>query len=293
MSTCVRFRLSLVVALWLILLVACGGSAAEPTSEAAAPEQATAALAEPTALPESAPADTPAPAAEQPTEPPPAAPTDAPADTPTDAPAEAPIAMPTEALPDDAPADARPLELVNYGFGVGELGAGWGLVARNPNTDYAVADSRYTLTVFDTAGNAIHSEEGSLMVLLPGQTTGAAGALLVGDEEAIAAIEVVLQTGRFVAASAGPDITAQNVMFMESTFVDGVGGMLVNPYKVDWAGLRVWAVAFDEAGNVIGGGTTILDLLPSMGSAVVAVPVEVSAKPARVELFAGPEELPE
>lgn len=285
MSTCVRFHLSLVVALLLTLLAACGGSAAEPISEAAAPQQATAAPAEPTALPEEALADTSAPAAEQPTEPPAAAATEAPADAPT--------ALPTEALPADAPAGALPLEVVGYGFGVGELGAGWGLVVTNPNAAYALEDSRYTLTVFDAAGNAIHTEEGVLPLLLPGQALGVGGALLVGDEEAVAALEVVVQTGAFVAAATGPTITAEEVTFVDGTFSDEVTGTLVNPYAVELTDLRVSAVAFDAAGNIIGGGTTILAALPDGSRAAVAVPVTVGSLPAHVDLFAAVAELPQ
>lgn len=286
MSTCVRFRLSLVVALWLILLAACGGSAAEPAGEAAAPEQATTAPAEPTAPPEEAPADTPVPAAEQSTESPPADPSEAPADTPTEAPAEVPTALPTEALPADAPAGALPLEVVGYGFGVGQFGAGWGLVVRNPNPAYALEDSRYTLTALDAGGNTFYTEEGRLPLLLPEQRLGVGGVLQVDDEEAVAALQVVVQTGAFVAREAQALITAEDVTYTAGTFSDEVAATLVNPFAVEIADLRVTAVAFDADDRVIGGGVAMLDLLPAEGSAAVVVSVTVGGEPARVEVFA-------
>ena len=50
------------------------------------------------------------------------------------------------------------------------------------------------------------------------------------------------------------------------------------------------AVAFDAADHIIGGGVTVLDLLPAGGNAAVTVPITVGGEPARVEVFAVPEE---
>ncbi len=288
MSARVRFSLPFVVVVFLlVLLAACGGAAAEPPSATAAPDDSATVPAVPTAPadeapPEEAPADTPAPAAELPTEPPAAAPTEAPAD----APANAPTARPTEALPADAPADARPLEVVGYGFGVGDFGAGWGLVVRNPNPAYALEDSRYTLTALDAAGNALYTEEGALPLLRPEQRLGVGGALQVDDEAAVAALEVVVVSGEFVAREAGALITAADIVYTPGNFSDEVTATLVNPYAVELADLRVTAVAFDAADHIIGGGVTVLDLLPAGGNAPVTVPITVGGEPARVEVFA-------
>lgn len=289
MSARVQFHLSgVVVALFLLLLTACGGSAAVPPEDAA-PQPTTAVPAEPTAPPEAAPADTPAPAAELPTEPAAAAPTDLPAE----APAEAPMALPTVALPADAPGDALPLEVAGYGFGVGQFGAGWGLVVRNPNPAYALEDSRYTLTALDAGGNALYTEEGRLPLLLPEQRLGVGGALQVADEEAVAGLEVVVQSGAFVAHEAGALITAEEVVYNPGNFSDEVTATLVNPYAVDLADLRITAVAFDADDRIMGGGAALLDLLPAGGRATVVVPVTVGGEPARVEVFAVLEELPQ
>ena len=284
----IRARLSswLIVALCLLCAVACGGAASVSPADVATPESTTA---EPAQAVEIAPADTPAPAAEEPTE----TADEPPTGTPRLVTRGAPTPASDETLPADAPAGALPLEVLGYGFGVGESDAGWGLLVVNHNTAYALVDSRYTLTVFDAAGNAIHTEEGALPLILSGQMLGVGGALLAGDEEAIAALEVVVQTGSFVAAAAGPGFITQDDTFVDGTFADEVTGTLVNPYAVEMTDLRVSAVAFDAADNIIGGGTTILGLLPASGSAAVTVPVTVGGEPARVELFAVPEELPE
>lgn len=286
MSARVRFNLLFVVALVLGLLAACGGAAAEPTSATTAPDDRPAIPAEPTAAddeapPEEAPADTPAPAAELPTAPPAAA-----TEAPVEAPADLLTAQPTEVLSAGAPADARPLEVVGYGFGVGKFGAGWGLVVRNPNPAYALADSRYTLTVLDAAGNTLYTEEGALPLLLPEQRLGVGGVLQVDNEEAVAAVEVVVQSGAFVAREAGAFITTEDVVYSPGNFSDEVTATLVNPYTVEIADLRVTAVAFDAAERIIGGGVAMLDLLPAGGNAAVTVPVTVGGEPARVEVFA-------
>lgn len=291
MSTRARFNPLFVMAAFLLLLLAagCGGAAEAPAGEVAAPAP-TSAAAEPSAV-EVEPTEAEPTIAEA--APDDAAPAEAAAAAPTEAAAEAPTAAPTEALPAGAPADALPLEVVGYGFGVGETDAGWGLLVTNPNTAYALEDSRYTLTVFDAGGNAIHTEEGVLPLLLPGELLGVGGALLAGDEEAIATLEVAVQTGAFVAAAAGPTVIAEEVTFVDGTFSDEVTGTLVNPWTAEMTDLRLSAVAFDEAGHIIGGGTTILDALPAGGRAAVTVPVTVGGTPALVELFAAVAEVPE
>jgi hypothetical protein len=271
----------------LILLPACSGSP-PPPGDTTLPPLSTSTPAELSApteeLPvEAAPADTPAPI-----EPPVATPTAAVPEAATE-----PAAAATVALPAGAPADAQPLEIVGSGFGVGRFGAGWGLVVHNPNTTYALVGSRYTLTARDADGNTLSSEEGSLPLLLPGQRLGVGGALQVDDEEAVAALEVTVQMGEFVAGATSSLITAENVVYTAGNFSDEVSGTLVNPFATEIAGVRVAAVAFDAADNIIGGGTTILAALPAQGRAAVTVPVTVGGEPARVELFAVLEELPE
>ena len=73
---------------------------------------------------------------------------------------------------------------------------------------------------------------------------------------------------------------------LTTTTSSAVTATLVNPYAVELADLRVTAVAFDAADHIIGGGVTILDLLPAGGNAAVTVPVTVGGEPARVEVFA-------
>lgn len=288
MSTSVCLRLSLFAAAFaLILLPACSGSP-PPPGDTTLPPLSTSTPAELSApteeLPvEAAPADTPAPI-----EPPVATPTAAVPEAATE-----PAAAATVALPAGAPADGQPLEVVGSGFGVGRFGAGWGLVVSNPNAAYALIDSRYTLTARDAGDNTLATEEGSLPLLLPGQRLGVGGALQVDDEEAVAALEVTVQMGEFVAGATSSLITAENVVYTAGNFSDEISGALVNPFATEIAGVRVAAVAFDAADNIIGGGTTILAALPAQGRAAVTVPVTVGGEPARVELFAVLEELPE
>lgn len=287
MSTRARYNPLFVVAAFLLILLAAGcGGGVEPPADVAAPESPTAESAQ---AAEIAPAGTPAPVAAEPTE----AAAEPPTATPRLVTRGAPTPASDETLPADAPADALPLEVVGYGFGVGETDAGWGLLVVNNNTAYALVDSRYTLTVFDAGGNPIHTEEGVLPLLLPGGLLGVGGALLAGDEEAIASIEVAVQTGAFVAAATGRTVIAEGVTFVDGTFADEVTGTLVSPYAVELTDLRVSALAFDEAGHIIGGGTTVLAALPAGGRAAVAVPVTVGGTPALVELFAAVAEVPE
>jgi len=58
-----------------------------------------------------------------------------------------------------------------------------------------------------------------------------------------------------------------------------------SPYQKDLENIRVAAVAYDEAGNIIGGGFTYLDFVPANGQAAVEVSITTSGVPATVELY--------
>ncbi len=61
--------------------------------------------------------------------------------------------------------------------------------------------------------------------------------------------------------------------------------MVSSAAKKDLKEIRVSAIAYDKAGNIIGAGSTYLDFVPAGGQAAVEVSVTTSAEPDRVELY--------
>lgn len=188
----------------------------------------------------------------------------------------------TDAMPDDG----QSLELLNQGFGADEFSTGYGILVRNPNATYALQDSRYRVTAFDEAGNVLATDEGYVELIQPGQTLAVGGSLFAPDETAIASIEAMVQSGAFEPSSATEIFTSENVAFLPGDFLSDVTGLIVNPYDVQVSNVRVTALAYDAADQIIGGGYTFLDFVPAQGSAGVSVQVSVNGEPARVELYA-------
>jgi hypothetical protein len=60
----------------------------------------------------------------------------------------------------------------------------------------------------------------------------------------------------------------------------------MNPYDIDISDLWVYVIAYDDSGDIIGGGYTLLDFIPANGEAVVEASVTVSGIPASLEFYA-------
>jgi hypothetical protein len=72
-----------------------------------------------------------------------------------------------------------------------------------------------------------------------------------------------------------------------------VTGQIVSPYGSEITNLRVAAIAYDAAGEIIGGGYTFLDFVPANGKAAVEVSVTTAEEPTTVELYAAVSDLSE
>lgn len=187
---------------------------------------------------------------------------------------------------DELPADGQALELLGQGVGSSEFGSGFGILVRNPNTGYALENSRYRITGFDAAGNVVATDEGYIEVLLPGQTLGIGGSLFAAGDSPIATTEALVKAGDFIASDSTAIFTTENVAYVPGDFSSEVTGTILNPHNAEVSDLRVSAVAYDAADQIIGGGFTFLDFVPAAGSAAASVPVTTNGEPARVELYA-------
>ena len=192
-----------------------------------------------------------------------------------------------EGLP---PGASEPV-LTRQGFGQpGALGStqlGYALLIQNPNQDFAVQGTQYHVTAYGEDGSVLATDDGRVETLLPGQTLGVAGAISLDTPERVARAEAYLLPGPLQMSGPAPGFIVENV----ANRGDGspnprVTGQVVNPYGRDVADVRVSAVAYDAAGDIIGGGYTFLDLAPANGRAPVEVPLVAEARPARVELHA-------
>jgi len=186
----------------------------------------------------------------------------------------------------ELPTNSKELALVKYGFGQDEGQVGVGLIVENPNEGFSVENSQYRVTAYDAEGTVAAVEEGYVEVLLPQQTLGIGGNLYLDQGMNIEHIEVQVLSGDYQETTATPFFTAENVAYIEGDYSSKVTGQIVSPYAKDVTNVRVGAIAYDSAGEIIGGGFTFLDFIPANGKAAIEVSVHTAEKPATVELYA-------
>jgi hypothetical protein len=178
---------------------------------------------------------------------------------------------------------ARPPRLGGQGFGQSGRQLGYGLVLVNPNTDHVAQGSRYYLTAYAADGSVLAADAGRVELLVPSETLGVAGVVMLEADEAVARIETQLLPDRVLMSGQIPAFETAEVAY----HADGrVTGQIISPYPQRVTAVRVAAIAFDGSGDIIGGGDTTVDVLAPRQPAAVDVPVVTAGAPARVELYA-------
>ena len=116
-----------------------------------------------------------------------------------------------------------------------------------------------------------------------------------GNEgQTISRMEAQFQVGDFVeTAEKLPQFTSENITFSQGSYSSQVTGFIVSPYTQDITNLRVSTIAYDEGGEIIGGGFTFLDFAAANSKSAVEVSITTSSVPATVELYAVPTVLTE
>jgi len=184
------------------------------------------------------------------------------------------------------PDGASEILLKKQGFGQSDTQVGYGLIFENPNPDYIVEQTMYHITAYGDDGTILAATDNYIDILLPNQTLGVGGDLYLKEGDVIAKIETEIRSGNFNASQDMPGFTSENAAFLPDEYVPQISGEIISPYDKDIEYLRVSAIAYNEAGDIIGGGYTYLDFVPAKSKSAVSVYVTVSETPAKVELYA-------
>lgn len=194
----------------------------------------------------------------------------------------------------EIPEDAINVSLINQGYGQDDRSGGYGLIIENLNSAYSIETSQYRITFFAEDDTVIETEEGYVNLILPEQTLGIGGEVFLDEGQTISRMEAQFQVGDFIETTEElPQFTAENITFSQGSFSSQVTGFILNPYTQDVTDLRVSTIAYDEGGEIIGGGFTFLDFAAANGKSAVEVSITTSGIPATVELYAVPTSLTE
>ncbi|MCX6984809.1 MAG: hypothetical protein NT118_08685 [Lentisphaerae bacterium] len=187
---------------------------------------------------------------------------------------------------DNLPEGAQNLALVKQGYGQDESQLGYGMLVQNPNSGFAIESTMYHITLYTEDGNVIATDEGYIDTLLPNQTLGVGGEIYVDEGMTVASADFQIKSGKFETSNIIPTFTAENVSYMPDPYSPKVTGVILSPYAKDITNLRVSAIVYNEANDIIGGGLTFLDFAPANDKTAVEVSIICTGTPKKVELYA-------
>ena len=205
----------------------------------------------------------------------------------------APTLAENQPLPSDTPAalagadgQALPLRLLQFGFGQKETTLGFGFLIENPNPDLLIWDTSYEVSIFDAAGTVIGSTKGGVYTILPGQTLGVGGDLMLDEGLQAVSIGITLKDGQSETSEYRQPFEARNAWFREGEYSANVLSEVYNPYDVTYSSPISFAILFDAEGNIIGGGQSYINFLPTQDYGATIIPVTYAGEVANVRVDA-------
>jgi hypothetical protein len=184
------------------------------------------------------------------------------------------------------PKGAMAPTIVAKGYAQTKDELGFGFVVENPSPAHALERTQYQVAAYDEAGNVLKTDAGYLDLLLPKQRLGMGGRLSLPKGATAARVAVQIRASDYKASEGEKPFTTENVAFVGDKFSSKVTGIVKSPYAKDVKSIQATAIAYDQAGAIVGGGFGYIDLVPANGQAAAEVSISVPGKPAKVELYA-------
>lgn len=192
---------------------------------------------------------------------------------------------------------AQPLAMVQQGWGESDTypgEVGWGFVITNPNDGLAAETTRFQATAYATDGTVLATSNSYLSLVLPGETLGAGGSLYLPDEAQapIDRVDIQILARAFITTDLTPGfLSVREIAYVDDEFSPKATGIVSNVLGTDLEQVEVYAVAYNEAGEIIGGGWSYVELVPAgsqnaNGQAAAEVALATAGDPARVEMYA-------
>jgi hypothetical protein len=192
----------------------------------------------------------------------------------------------------DTPADTE-LIVQEYGFGqLAEKGS-YGILFKSPSTLDFLEGSRFHVTAYSADGKILAAANGTVPVVLPGQSFGVGGLLDLAAGVTIDHIEIQVLTGEYLNGDPKLKFPFENVVYVPGT-PGKVTATFINPYaNIPFQRMRVYAIARDAGSKIVGGGSISLDSVAAGSKTPVEITIPTSATITKVELFASTRKLEE
>lgn len=180
---------------------------------------------------------------------------------------------------------AQELVLLEQGFGQKDQEVAYGMVIENPG-DTALIDSQYQVTIYDAEGTVLDTDQGYMALVLAGQRLGIAGTVYLNEGQVADKIEIVLESGEAAETDFNAPLTTDKVIYNEGEYISMALGLVSNPFDLEVGNVDVWGIAYDAAGNIIGGGNNTLNFITAGSSSGIALSITSKGTVARVEFSA-------
>lgn len=191
-----------------------------------------------------------------------------------------------QASPTATQAMAEDLALEDYDFVQDGQQLTYVFKVLNPNSDYAVESSRFQVAVYNADGDVVDTDSGYISLVLPSSTIAYSSDIYLDETVKADHIEVQLSPGDPQMTTVKSDVfNTTNLKFVPDDYFPSVTGIVANGLDQSISDLRVTAVIYDDADQIVGGGYTYLDFLPASGQAPVDVSVTLTGKASRVEIY--------
>ncbi|OGO73407.1 MAG: hypothetical protein A2Z49_08795 [Chloroflexi bacterium RBG_19FT_COMBO_56_12] len=196
-----------------------------------------------------------------------------------------PTEIPSTEVPPTPTPEPEPISIVTFGFGQDERECGFAFIVENPNQNYAFESSQYQVAAYDANGTVVETDDGYIELVLPGQKLGIGGTMYLDEGVTVDKFEVQINAGDVEYTDLSAAFTTDKVIYQEGEYFSSVFGVITNPYTRDFSSLKVSTVAYNDAGEIIGGGYTYLDFILAMSSTGIDVSIVSAGQVARVELY--------
>jgi len=186
------------------------------------------------------------------------------------------------------PTSERKIEVSGAGFAQSDRLIYYAFIVVNRNEREAAERTSYQVAFLDDTGRVVARDSGYITFLFPGETQGVAGNASVGEGVRPARIQVqVSSPSAWTELNVKSKLTAEVQSVAPQRFLGPkVSGVVNNPFTVELKQIRVSIVAYDAAGNIIGGEFTYVDFVPAGGQAPFEETLWQGAQPAKVEAYA-------
>lgn len=211
--------------------------------------------------------------APEPTATPTATNTPLPTDTPTPTTIPTPTNTPLPSIDD--------LIIDEKGFAQGGETLVYAFVTHNPDERQTMTDALYQVMLYDSSDAVVATTTFTVPLHLPGQYLGATDnvAMELGTE--IARIDIQPIAGTYMTIDSNqpvPLFQVDQVGFFDKT-LDTAIGIVKNAYPEDIPNVLVSALAYNEQGVLVGGGSIVVENMPANGQQYVEIPLIFSEMP--------------